>query len=83
MLSEALKTNRTLSSLSLESDMYYIFWQLISQNGVVYVSSGNYVGDEGAAALSEALVLNTTLTSLNLWSLFHWVVLFLMLNTEV
>lgn len=29
--------------------------------------SGNYIGDEGAQAVAEALTINTTLTTLNLW----------------
>ena len=67
-LSEALKTNTTLQSFNLcgeqeESDEDGIIADIANNQ---HQQAENYIGDEGAQALSEALKTNTTLQSLDL-----------------
>ena len=70
-LSEALKSNTTLTRLHLWSeDKKKEDTQKTSINNslfsFLFIPTGNKIGDTGAASLSEALKSNTTLTKLNL-----------------
>ncbi|KAG9061903.1 hypothetical protein KI688_007054 [Linnemannia hyalina] len=75
ILTEALKTNSTLTTLDLESNS-------IGSNGAKALAEAlktnsflttldlesNSIGENGAQALAEALKTNKTLTTLNLWN---------------
>ena len=68
-LSDALKTNTTLQSLNLECEQ-----EESEKDGWIadivnnkHKQADNGIGAEGARALSEALKVNTTLQSLNLF----------------
>ena len=63
LLSDALKTNTTLTSLDLSGEEE----NMIDKKGRnADWLAGNQIGDEGAKAMSEMLKVNTTLTSLDL-----------------
>ena len=65
-LSSALKVNSTITQLKIsgkpENSSIMIFMTYIVFNLLI----GNYVGDEGAKCLGEALKVNTGLTQLAL-----------------
>ena len=67
MISEALKTNTTLTNLYLDCDEMkwrsYLKWKCKDKNEVWTVSN---IGAEGAKMISEALKTNTALTTLNM-----------------
>ncbi len=68
-LSEALKINATLTSLVKVARALLCAGGPVSPRASLTLLSllslgGNKIGDEGAAALSEALRINATLTSL-------------------
>ena len=69
-LSEALKSNTTLTQLNLggEDKRRKTQKTLIDNSlfSILITSTGNNIGDTGAASLSESLKSNTTLTELNL-----------------
>jgi Ran GTPase-activating protein (RanGAP) involved in mRNA processing and transport len=59
-LSEALKSNSSLTRLNLWSN------KLVSSVHSFSLNTGTNIGEEGAIKLSEALKANSSLTSLNL-----------------
>ena len=74
-LSEALKSNTTLTELYLRSEdkRKKTHQRHPSTNhsfSFLFSSTGNKIGDTGAASLSESLKSNTTLTKLNLWGIY-------------
>ena len=70
-MSDALKSNTTLTQLNLESKHKRNNIQMTSINNPHFStfikSTVNNIGDRGATSLSDALKSNTTLTKLNLW----------------
>ena len=69
-LSEALKSNTTLTQLNLKGEDKRKKTQKTSINSslfsILITSTANWIRDTGATSLSEALKSNTTLTELNL-----------------
>ena len=69
-LSEALKSNTTLTQLDLSREDKRNNTQMTSINNppfsILIKSTVNKIGNTGAASLSEALKSNTTITQLNL-----------------
>ena len=70
-LSEALKTNATLTELNLNGEdkrkkTLKRYPSTIHSFSFLFTSTGNTIGDTGAASLSEALKSNTTLIKLDL-----------------
>ncbi|CAE7210314.1 NLRC3 [Symbiodinium necroappetens] len=74
-MSEALKTNSTLTSISFESNLIRfgveggkVLGEALKTNSTLTSINleGCYIGDEGAQAICEALKTNSTLTSINL-----------------
>ena len=55
--------NTTLTVLGLNSEDDALKWRL----NVTKLRTANNIGDEGAKNISESLMINTTLTQLNLW----------------
>ena len=74
LMSEALKTNTTLTTLNLSCEQGKTKRQCEWHDDVVQMQhnttqqTGNRIGAEGAGLMSEALKTNTTLTTLNLGS---------------
>ena len=70
-LSEALKSNTTITELDLsgECKREKIQRTSISKSlfSFLFTSTDNKIGERGAKSLSEALKSNTTLTELDLW----------------
>ena len=71
-LSDALKSNTTLTQINLECEDKRNNTQMASINNPLFSihinSTGNGIGETGTTALSEVLKLNTTLTELYLSS---------------
>ena len=69
-LSEALKSNTTLTELYLSSEdkrkKTHKRHPSTIHSSFLFISTGNSIGDAGATSLSESLKTNTTLTALNL-----------------
>ena len=69
-LSDALKSNKTLTQLYLRREHKRNNAQMASINNQLFSffaeSTGNMIGDAGRASLRDALKSNTTLTKLNL-----------------
>ena len=70
-LSDALKSNTTLTKLNLWCKDKRNNTQMASINNqlffIIIKSTGNGIGDTGATSLSDALKSNKTLTQLSLW----------------
>ena len=64
MLSEALKTNTTVTTLNLCCMKHHFFTQLFET--IITNSTVNDIGKEGAVALSEAMKKNSFLRKLDL-----------------
>ena len=70
-LNESLKTNTTLKTLDLSGKVIQIFMSTIMNKyftTIITNITGNWIGNTGAASLSELLKKNTTLTALYLCS---------------
>ena len=71
-LSDALKSNTTLSNLNLDSEDKRNNTQMASISGsffpILIQSTDNNIGETGATSLSDVLKSNTTLMKLNLGS---------------
>ena len=69
-MSEALKSNTTLTALYLwsEDKRHARHPSTIHSFSFLFTTTGNKIGDIGATSLSDALKSNTTLTALYLWS---------------
>ena len=71
LLSDALKSNTTLTQLNLSGEHKRNNTQMTSPTihsfFILIESTGNMIGDTGATSLSDALKSNTTLTELNLF----------------
>ena len=69
-MSDALKSNTTLTALNLEGEHKRNNTQMISINNPLFSihikSIGNKIGETGTTSLSDALKSNTTLIELNL-----------------
>ena len=69
-MSDALKSNTTLTKLNLGGEQKRNNTQMTSINNPLFFilikSTDNQIGDMGATSLSDALQSNTTLTQLNL-----------------
>ena len=69
-MSDALKSNTTLTKLNLGGEYKRNSTQIASINNPLFSihinSTGNGIGETGTTALSEVLKLNTTLTELYL-----------------
>ena len=70
-MSDALKSNTTLTELNLRSGHKRNNTQMTLVNNPLFSisikSTVNKIGDTGATSLSDALKSNTTLTELDLW----------------
>ena len=69
ILSRALESNTTLTTLDLKCLFHTVLQSFISFTFFNIKNEDNRINDVGATALSEALKSNTTLTELNLASL--------------
>ena len=69
-MSEALKSNTTLTELYLNGEdkrkAHKRQTSTMNSFSFIITSTGNKIGDRGATSLSESLKSNTTLTALNL-----------------
>ena len=69
-LSDALKSNTTLTKLNLRGEHEINNTQMTSIDNLFFLilikSTDNYIGETGTASLSDALKSNTALTELNL-----------------
>ena len=69
-MSESLKSNTTLTKLNLSSEdkrkKTHKRHPSTVHSSILIISTGNKIGETGAASLSESLKSNTTLTKLNL-----------------
>ena len=65
--SNALKINKTLKKLYLDGNMnFFCFFQKINQ--YYLLKTGNNIHDEGIELISKALMINNTITHINLRS---------------
>ena len=67
MLSEALKTNTSLTNLNLTRKEQLFSKRKKERDDKIKYEIANNIGDSGTRMFSEALKTNTTLTKLNLY----------------